>query len=43
MRDLFYTKRHKYYITLYFLGTFACNCDNDAEVEEEKRKILFGL
>ena len=40
MKDIFTIKRHRDYITLFFLGQFICNCDNDNEVEEEKHKIL---
>jgi hypothetical protein len=39
-RDLFFTKRHRDYITLYFRGEFEGNYDNDAEITEAKRRIL---
>jgi len=35
--DLFTIARHPYYITLYFLGEFIGNFDNDSEIKEAKR------
>lgn len=40
IRDTFQIVRHRDYITLYFLGSFAGNYDNDTEIEEAKREIL---
>jgi hypothetical protein len=40
IRELFTIKRHRYYISLYFLGEFKGNYDNDQEVEEAEREIL---
>jgi hypothetical protein len=40
MRDIFTIVRHMDYITLYFLGDFKGNYDNDNEIEEAKREIL---
>ena len=40
MRDLFTIVRHRDYSTLYFLGEFKGNYDNDREIEEAKREIL---
>jgi hypothetical protein len=39
-KDIFSIKRNRYYITLFFLGVFAGNYDNDQEVEEAKHNIL---
>ena len=39
-KDIFTTKQHRDYISLFLLGKFICNCDNWKEVEEEKERIL---
>lgn len=39
-RDIFSVKRHRDYITLYFLGKFIGNYDSDTEVEQAKYEIL---
>lgn len=39
-KDIFTTKQHRYYISLYLLGEFIGNFDNWREVEEEKQSIL---
>lgn len=39
-KGLFTTVKDKYYITLYFLGSFAGNYDNDREIEVAKHEIL---
>jgi hypothetical protein len=38
--DIFTTERKRDYITLYFLGQFVGNYDNDREVEQAKREII---
>lgn len=38
--ELFTVERKQYYITLFFLGEFAGNYDNDDEVEAAKREII---
>lgn len=40
MDDLFSIKRERYYITLFFLGSWVGNYDNDKEIEEAKLEIL---
>jgi len=39
-KDIFTTKRNRYYISLFFLGEFVGNYDNDAEIEEAKHEVL---
>ena len=39
-KDIFTTKQHRDYISLYLLGEFIGNFDSWKEVEEEKRSIL---
>ena len=39
-KDIFTTKQHRDYISLFFLGQWVCNCDNWSEIKEEEHKIL---
>ena len=39
-REVFTIVRKPYYITLFLLGEFIGNYDNDREVEEAKKEIL---
>lgn len=41
--DVFTTEQHQYYITLYFLGQFVGNYDDDKEIEEAKLEVLDGV
>lgn len=39
-KNIFTTKQHRDYITLFFMGQFICNCDSWDEIEEEKLNLL---
>lgn len=41
--NVFTTEQHQYYITLYFLGRFVGNFDDDKEIEEAKLEVLDGV
>ena len=40
MKDIFTIKRHRDYISLYLMGVFVGNYDNDREISEAKKEIL---